>query len=235
MKLNTNELVLKSLLTTYKLFITIAKGRDPPIKGCIATDLHPLISTQKNEEDFFTQILSMQLQSRQKALRKLVTYQGQINASSFRKAILPLVDYLIFDTKSHMENRRNTVRYSKEQSSQLMEDALNVYVSYASRLNWQESFKLIRKFLFKIDRAQRVSLQHSAEKEDTEMEKIVTKSLCKVLEGLSLNQNINLPDAIQIIEAQAKERELAQPDKHRTEFSALLDELVGKQEKIVEE
>ena len=100
----------------------------------------------------------MQLQSRQKALRKLITHQGAINAASFRKAILPLVDYLIFDTKSHMENRRNTVRYSKEQSSQLMEDALNVYVAYSSRLNWQETFKLIRKFLFKIDRAQRLSL-----------------------------------------------------------------------------
>ena len=59
------------------------------------------------------------------------------------------------------------------------------------------------------------------------MEKIVTKSLCKVLEGLSLNEKISLPDAIQIIEAQAKQMELAQPERGRTEFSALLDELVG--------
>ena len=32
------------------------------------------------------------------------------------------------------------------------------------------------------------------------MEKIVTKSLCKVLEGLALNESINLPDAIELIE-----------------------------------
>ena len=64
------------------------------------------------------------------------------------------------------------------------------------------------------------------------MEKTVTKSLCKVLEGLSLNENISLPDAIQIIEEQAKERELANPGKGKTEFSTLLDELVGQASKM---
>ena len=57
-----------------------------------------------------------------------------------------------------MENQRNTVRYTREQSAQLMEDALNVYVAYASRLSWSETFKLIRKFLFKIERANRNSI-----------------------------------------------------------------------------
>lgn len=58
-KLNTNELVMKSLLSTYKLFIAFAK--DSSIKGCIASDLHPLLNVQKKEEDFFSGILSMQL------------------------------------------------------------------------------------------------------------------------------------------------------------------------------
>jgi hypothetical protein len=44
----------------------------------------------------------MQINSRQKALRKLAILQVNVPASSFRKAILPLVDYLIFDTKAHM-------------------------------------------------------------------------------------------------------------------------------------
>ena len=60
------------------------------------------------------------------------------------------------------------------------------------------------------------------------MEKIVTKSLCKVLEGLALNESIQLPDAIKIIDDQMKERLLAHPEKQGTEFSALLDELIGK-------
>ena len=149
-KVNRNELVVKSVLATFKLFIARAKAN--PIKGCVSGDLYPLIHVQKNEEDFLSNILSMQIQQRQKALRKLVNIQKDIEAGSFRKAVLPLVDYLIFDLKSHLQNRRNTVRYSREQTTQLMEDALNVYVAYTSRLSWVETFKLIRKFLFKIER-----------------------------------------------------------------------------------
>jgi hypothetical protein len=66
------------------------------------------------------------------------------------------------------------------------------------------------------------------------MEKTITKSLCKVLEGLSLNETINLPDAIQTIDKLAKERDSVNQDKYRTEFSALLDELVGK-EKVIDD
>jgi hypothetical protein len=48
---------------------------------------------------------------------------------------------------------RNTVRYSRDQATQLLEDALNVYTSYASRLGWFEYFRLLRKLLFKLRRA----------------------------------------------------------------------------------
>ena len=145
--------------------------------------------------------------------------------------MLPLIDYLVFDTKSQMQNRRNTVRYSREQQTQLMEDALNVYVSYAKRLSWPETFKLIRKFLFKMERAQRLTMGVAAEKTDTEMEKTVTKSLCKVLEGLSLNDNISLPDAVDYIDMKTKESAEKNPERQRTEFSTLLDELVGQARK----
>ena len=37
----------------------------------------------------------------------------------------------------------------------MLEDALKVYVAYSSRLTWTETFKLIRKLLYKIDRVQR--------------------------------------------------------------------------------
>jgi len=69
-KVNRNELVVKSVLATFKLFIARAKAN--PIKGCVSGDLYPLIHVQKNEEDFLSNILSMQIQQRQKALRKLV-------------------------------------------------------------------------------------------------------------------------------------------------------------------
>jgi hypothetical protein len=41
--------------------------------------------------------------------------------------ILPLVDFLIFDVKVTKLKDRNTVRYTKDQTAQLLEDALNVY------------------------------------------------------------------------------------------------------------
>lgn len=72
---------------------------------------------------------------------------------SFSEAILPLVDFLIFASKKQMQNMRNTVRYSRDQATQLLEDALNVYTSYARRLNWYEYFRLLRKLLFKLRRA----------------------------------------------------------------------------------
>ena len=98
-----------------------------------------------------------------------------------------------------MQNKRNTIRYTKEQSSQLLEDALNVYVSYSKRLRWTECFKLIRKLLFKIEKVTRRAAEVSAQKEDINMEKIVTKCLCKVLDGLSQNTLIQLPDSVDLI------------------------------------
>ena len=42
-------------------------------------------------------------------------------------------------------------------------------------------------------------------KEDINMEKIVTKCLCKVLDGLSQNELIQLPDAVDQIAQKANE------------------------------
>ena len=167
-------------------------------------NLRPLLFSNQGDDDFFTQILSMQMGHRSKALRKLAAV-SDIPAAPFRQAVLPLVDFLIFNTRSHMQNRRNTVRYSREQSGQLLEDALNVYVTYAKRLKWTECFKLIRKLLYKIEKATRRSQEVSAEKEDMAMEKTVTKCLCKVLDGLSQNAMIALPDAVEAIAERAKQ------------------------------
>jgi len=59
------------------------------------------------------------------------------------------------------------------------------------------------------------------------MEKTVTKSLCKVLEGLSQNPSIALPDAVNDIEERAKQRGSGGAVGQQSGFSALLDELVG--------
>ena len=51
-KINNNEMIMKSILGTYRFFIRMA--HDSEIAQSIAKNLFPLINTQKNEEDFFT-------------------------------------------------------------------------------------------------------------------------------------------------------------------------------------
>lgn len=51
-RINNSELVIKSLLNTYKVFINFA--HNCPVKGSIAGDLYPLLKAEKNEEDFFS-------------------------------------------------------------------------------------------------------------------------------------------------------------------------------------
>ena len=155
--------------------------------------------------------------------------------AAFRTAILPLVDYLIFDLWSQLQNKRNTVRYSKDQSTQLLEDALNVYVTYSKRLKWSELFKLIRKLLHKIEKASRKSTELAAVKQDKEVEKTITKCLCKVLEGFAESSEILIDDAVDVLanKAEGAKGDLgvvnaAKSDKSQNEFSALLEEFANK-------
>lgn len=62
-----------------------------------------------------------------------------------------------------------------------------MYTVYAKTLKWGEYFKLTRKLLYKIDQAARRNAEVSAVKADFEMEKTLTKCLCKVLEGFPDN------------------------------------------------
>ena len=142
-----------------------------------------MLLNQESQEDFFTQIMSMQLPQRLKALRKLQI--TDLPTNTFNRALLPLVDYLIFDVKNQMENRRNTVRYSREQNNQLQEEALSVYTTYARRLNWSQYMALVRKLLYKIEKVTRKVASVAAQKEDQSAEKVVTKCLCKVLDGFN--------------------------------------------------
>ena len=91
----------------------------------LSFELGGLLPTDGSQEDFFASIVSLQLSTRQKALRKLKSVQVPVGA--FRTCILPLVDFLIFDVKVSKLKDRNTVRYTKDQTAQLLEDALNVY------------------------------------------------------------------------------------------------------------
>ena len=117
LKVTRDEMVMRGILLAVRALVM--QSQQVSFK-CASQDLTPLINQE--HEDFFAQILSMQLPQRLKALRKLQTVE--VAPGTFLRALLPLVDYLIFDMKTQMENRRNTVRYSRDQSNQLQDEAL---------------------------------------------------------------------------------------------------------------
>lgn len=127
-----------------------------------------------------------------------------VPVQAFRVCLLPLVDFLIFDVKVTKLKDRNAVRYTKDQTTMLVEDALNVYQSYSSRLKWSELFKLVKSLIYKIEKASRKTTEESVVKSDYEHEKVLTKCLCKVLEGFAKSTVINVPDAVDQIAQQAQ-------------------------------
>lgn len=60
-------MIVKTVLSSLRLLVIHAKTLE---YDCMSKDLHSLVN-QDNQEDFFTQILSIQLPQRLKALRKL--------------------------------------------------------------------------------------------------------------------------------------------------------------------
>lgn len=132
------------------------------------------------------------------------------------------MDFLIFDVKVSKLKDRNAVRYTKDQTALLVEEALNVYQSYAAKLRWSEVLKLIKKLLFKIDRATRRTTEESVVKSDYEHEKVLTKCLCKVLEGFAKSETVIVPDAVDELSKQALPSQ-------RNELSSYLAKLVADQ------
>ena len=101
------------MLSALRQFTLLAK--ETKNTQMFTSSLIPLLAQVKDsEDDFFGQILSMQVQMRQKALRRLHKQVKEIQPSAFRKAVLPVVDFIIFEAKSQLQNKRNTIRYGRE-------------------------------------------------------------------------------------------------------------------------
>jgi hypothetical protein len=75
--------------------------------------------------------------------------------------------------------------------------------------------------LFKIEKATRKGTELSAVKSDLEAEKVLTKCLCKVLEGFAQSEVLQIPDAVDLIAQK-------QQEKGQNEFSAYLADIIAK-------
>jgi len=85
--------------------------------------------------------------------------------------------------------------------------------------------------LYKIQKASRKGNSVSADKRDQNAEKVVTKCLCKVLDGFDFPE---VPDAVSALEVIVEER-FKQKKSEIVEYSDFLKEFVGDSLKEVEE
>ena len=65
-----------------------------------------------------------------------------------------MLDYICLEGRSQLQNARHTVSYGKEQKRDLIDAALGVYEAYATRLRFVTYFKLVKKYLFKLQRCE---------------------------------------------------------------------------------
>ena len=114
---------------------------------------------------------------------------------TLENVIIPLIDYTVFRGDKQKENRRNTISYDKDQKQATLDEGLSIYSAYASKLSWGEYFKLLKKLLFKLDKAKMRAKSVSAQGEpELEKEKLITKAICKLLAGFNFKE---VPDAIE--------------------------------------
>lgn len=82
---------------------------------------------------------------------------------------------------------------------------------------------LVRKLLYKIEKATRQQNGVAAQKENSNVEKVITKCLCKVLEGFNFPE---VPDAVALLQKTAEETVAHKYE--IVEYSDFLKEFVGK-------
>lgn len=127
----------------------------------------------------------------------------------FEKVMLPMLDYVTLAGKEQLQNKRNTISYDKEHKRDVLDNALEVYEAFASQLQWTDYFRLIKVYLYKLQRAEtqvhKVKMNAGQGDPELQKEKIITKVICKILNGFHFEE---VPDAIEeLIKEQGQQPE----------------------------
>lgn len=148
-----DEMALKTVLLCLRATILFAEQQNVQTRHMIK-HLTPLIGGKDETVDFFANCLSIKLKERQRSLKIL---KQQLESGGFsdciktvQHVVLPIVDYLVFGGQTQQKNRRDTISYAKEQKVTTLDEGLAVYTSFAQQLGWTEYYKLLKKFLYKL-------------------------------------------------------------------------------------
>lgn len=114
-----------------------------------------------------------------------------------------MVEYLVFGGAAHQQSRRDTISYDADQKLATLEEGLSIYTAYASQLSWAAYYKLLKKLLAKLSRANtRVNSASRRGQPELEKEKIMTKAICRVLAGFHFAE---VEDAIEVLSLRSNE------------------------------
>ena len=195
-----DELALKTVLKCVRTLIMFVKEHDVATRHDLAA-LHQLCNTKEENLDFFVNCLGIKLKDKQRCLKML---KNKIEAGEFagclrsvEKVLMPVVDYLVFGGATQAQNRRNTISYDKDQKLNTLDEGLAIYTALASQLSWTDYFKLLKKLLHRLQRANTRSKSVSSHgAPELEKEKLITKALCCILHGFHFPE---VKDAIEIL------------------------------------
>lgn len=225
-----DELVLKTVLQCLRALIVFISETGYESKHELA-GLVSLVNQTDENEDVFSAILSIKLKSRQKCLQKLCkqiesgSFAGSLK--TFEQVIMPMVEFLVFSGDTQLQSRRNTISYDKEQKRATLDSALEVYTAFARQLPWSEYFKLLKRLLYRLQRASLRARSVSTHGEpELEKEKIVTRAICKVLAGFHYGE---VPDAVDAVIAKSEDKKGASGAGEQTLFGQSFAEVLQQQ------
>ena len=143
-----------------------------------------------------------------------------------------MVEYLVFGGAAYHQSRRDTISYDADQKLATLEEGLSIYTAYASQLSWPAYYKLLKKLLAKLSRANtRVNSASRRGQPELEKEKIITKAICRVLAGFRFAE---VQDAIEVLSLKSQgehdDEQNASTSLWTSDFADLLQKQIGIEE-----
>jgi hypothetical protein len=195
-----DEMVLKTVLKCLRALILYVKETGVDTRHRLES-LASLCNLKDSNEDFFECFLGIKLKQRQRCLKDLKSRieKGEFAHSlkTVEHVLMPLVEYIVFGGAAQHQSRRDTISYDADQKSVTLDEGLNIYTAYSSQLSWPAYFKLLKRLLAKLARANtRANSASRRGQPELEKEKLITKAICRVLAGFNFSE---VQDAIEIL------------------------------------
>ncbi|CDW84473.1 small subunit processome component 20 homolog [Stylonychia lemnae] len=235
-----DELVLKTILEALRLLIIFYSKTQGSFKSQQNLQyLNLLVSQKEDQDDFFNKFLAIKLKSRAKQIQMLISKLQNKELSDYKAIqaiIIPLLNYIIFGTRSQKESRRNTVSYSKQEKRMIMDEALKAYSAIASLLKWSDYYKMLKQLLYKLNKSQskisfnQLSGGNKGEDGEKQKERVITKCICQVLNGFKLSQENTIDEEYDAVKTLKKQQQSEDDQNYDQDFENIVEKILKENE-----